>query len=264
MVLNGGGKMKTLHEIIKYTDTLFRTNQLESYKVESGITCDSGKGVNKIAYCTNLTPESVEKAHKTGAELLITHHDAWDFVYGLKEKSLDLLEKYGISHYFTHLPLDDSEFGTNSSFISKLGLKEVSKHCNHEGYMCGVLGEYETPVTFEEFVAKVEEVLEEPCLAWKFNDKPIKKVYNICGAGPETFLMKEGIDLGADLYITGERVLYTVQYAQISKINLVIGSHTFTEIFGVESLVEKVVTQFNDLDYVKILEDHIETLPLGK
>ena len=196
----------------------------------------------------------------------VTDHyvNARGFVYGLKEKSLELLKKYEISHFFSHLPLDDSEFGTNSSFIKKLGMKEVSKNCLHEGYMCGVMGEYETPLTFEDFVSKVESVLEEPCLAWKFNERPIKRVYNICGAGPETFLMKEGIDLGADLYITGERVLYTVQYAQIKEVNLVIGSHTFTELFGVEALVNKVTEHFTDLNTVLVKEEHIETLPYKK
>ena len=48
---------------------------------------------------------------------MITHHDAWEFIYGLKETCKEKLFEYNISHYFNHLPLDDCDFGTNNSLI---------------------------------------------------------------------------------------------------------------------------------------------------
>ncbi|MCB2322130.1 hypothetical protein LGL55_14980 [Clostridium tagluense] len=56
----------------------------------------------------------------------------------------------------------------------------------------------------------------------------------------------------------GEKILYTVQYAKYSKINLVVGSHTFTEIFGLERLNEFLIEKYPMLEIVRINEEHIE------
>lgn len=40
--------------------------------------------------------------------------------------------------------------------------------------------------------------------------------------------------------------------------NLLAGSHTFTEIFGVESLVKKILEIYDDLSIVEIEEEHFE------
>ncbi len=34
------------------------------------------------------------------------------------------------------------------------------------------------------------------------------------------------MDLGCDAYFTGEKILYTIQYAKQANINLIVGSHT--------------------------------------
>ena len=60
------------------------------------------------------------------------------------------------------------------------------------------------------------------------------------------------------VYITSEKVFYTIQYAKYANINLIIGSHTFTESFGIESLAEKIKNNFEDIEIVKIKEEHIE------
>ncbi len=70
--------------------------------------------------------------------------------------------------------------------------------------------------------------------------------------------VKAAVDRKCDAYITGEKTLYTVEYARFAGINLFVGSHTFTEIFGVESLAAKVKDHFGDIDMMKLKEDHIE------
>ncbi|MFW6319237.1 MAG: Nif3-like dinuclear metal center hexameric protein [Bacillota bacterium] len=253
--------MITLNELVTFIDQQFKTRELSSYKTESGVTYDSGQSISNIGYATNITVDVVEKAKQQNVDLIITHHDAWDFIYGLKEAVMEKLKAYHISHYFTHLPLDDASFGTNSSLIKKLGLKEVSRHCHFDGYSCGALGTFDTPVAFKALVETFETLTEEPALTWNFGNKFVKTVYVVCGAGGETNLMKEALDLGADVYLTGEKVLYTMQYANLHNMNLIIGSHTFTELFGVESLMNIISNQFKSIEVKLIKEDHIETLP---
>ncbi|WDV46420.1 Nif3-like dinuclear metal center hexameric protein [Clostridiaceae bacterium M8S5] len=251
--------MAKLQDIIEYLDSNFKTRELENYKEETGITHDANKDIKKIGYATNLTPEVVELANQSNVDLILTHHDAWHFIFGIKEKSDQLLKKYEISHYYNHLPLDDSDFGTNSTLAKELGLVEVKKTCNEDGFMCGVIGEYQEPKSFNEFKDLVESKLGEKVQSWKFNNKDVNKVFILCGAGFMTSHMKEAVEENCDVYLTGEKILYTVEYAKISKMDLVVGSHTFIELFGVKSMAELVLDKF-DVEIKWLEEEHIEEI----
>lgn len=63
----------------------------------------------------------------------------------------------------------------------------------------------------------------------------MKRVGLVCGNGGPTACLKESVENKCDVYITGEHNLYTIQYAKFKGKNLIIRSHTFTEIFGIES-----------------------------
>ncbi|PEN02506.1 SMS protein, partial [Bacillus wiedmannii] len=66
------------------------------------------------------------------------------------------------------------------------------------------------------------------------------------------------LEKGCDTYITGEKTLYTVQHAKFKGINLIVGSHTFTEVFGVESLVRKLQERDRAIEITRLNEDHLE------
>ncbi len=227
-------------------------------KNEYGFTNIGREDVLKLGYCTNLTIESAQEAVKNNVNLLITHHDAWEWMSGIKEDALAILKQSGITHFYVHLPLDDAEFGNNTSILKRLGFKVIDKFSNDEGMYCGRVGELDNPIKFEDLVSKIEMLLEEPVRKWKNNERLIKKIGVVTGAGFSAIDIKDAVNLGCDAYFTGEKILYTVQYAQYSNINLIVGSHTFTEIFGLESLGKIISEKYPKVDVVMIKEDHIE------
>lgn len=243
-----------INKLIQYFDT---KDKHDFYK-ESGITYDAGLPVSKVGYATNLTPEVIELAKENNINFILTHHDAWHFIYGLKDRCSELLKEYSISHYFNHLPLDDAEFGTNSSMARELGFNVIKKVNDVKGYMCGVIAETDNPIEFEPFVELVESKLDEKILAWDFNDRPISRIHILCGAGHLTGDMKTAVDECSDLYLTGEKILDSVEYAKLHGINLVVGSHTFVELFGVKGMSKLIGLDFPELEIVKIDEPHIE------
>jgi len=247
-----------LTEIEEYIVNLFDTKNNEHFEEESGTTVRGTEEIKKIGYCTNLTLDTIEEAKNNKVDLMITHHDAWDFIFGLKEACEEKLLEYNISHYFNHLPLDDCDFGTNNSLIEKLGLEIIEKSHQEDGFYCGRIAEFDEEITFEELVQKLESILEEPVKAWKFNDKKIKRVGLVCGGGGLTPDVKEAVEKNCDVYITGERILYTIEYAQFTRIDLIVGSHTFTEIFGIESLAKKIKDKFQDIEIISLNEEHLE------
>ena len=52
--------------------------------------------------------------------------------------------------------------------------------------------------------------------------------------------------------------LYTLQYAEFAGLHLIVGSHTFTEIFGVRSLARKLQEAYGELELVEVHEAHME------
>lgn len=249
-----------IRDFDSYVYDLFGKEKLKlaEGKNEFGFTIEGKNDVKIIGYATNLTPETVEEAINNKIDLMVTHHDAWDFVYGMREYCVDKLKEHNISHYYIHLPLDDADFGNNVSLAGKLGLKVIDKFAIEEGFYCGRVCEFDEPIDFKELVIKLENVLEEQVKSWKNNNNLVKRVGILTGAGLSTKDVKEAADKNCDVYITGEKILYTVQYAKFSKMNLIVGSHTFTEIFGLESLVKKVKEKFGDVEVVRLNEEHIE------
>lgn len=249
--------MDVLHIVEKIND-LFNVKNKEIYFSESGITYNADKKVEKIGYCVNLTLETIEEARIHGVHMMMTHHDAWDEIYGLKEACIEKLKEYGISHYYNHLPLDDCNFGTNDSLLKKLNLENAKRTHEWEGLYFGRIAEYDEEIEFNELVKNIENLLEEPVRFWRFNDKKVKRVGLVCGNGGSTTCLKEAVENKCDVYITGECNLYTIQYAKFKWVNLIIGSHTFTEFFGIQNLALKLNENKRKLVIVRLNEEHYE------
>jgi len=244
--------------IVERINDLFNVTIKEIYSSESGITYDADKKVKKLGYCVNLTLKTIEEARIHGVDMMVTHHDAWDEIYGLKEACIEKLAEYGISHYYNHLPLDDCNFGTNDSLLKKLNLEIVKRTHEWEGLYFGRVAEYDEDIEFNELVKNIEKLLKEPVKFYRFNDKKVKRVGLVCGNGGPTDCLKEAVENKCDVYITGECDLSTIQYAEFKGINLIIGSHTSQEIFGIESLALKLNENIKELEVMALNEQHYE------
>lgn len=247
-----------LTEIEKFILSLFNSVNNEHFHEESGVTVKGTENIKKIGYCTNLTLDTIEEGRKNKVDLIITHHDAWDFIFGLKDACREKLLEYNISHYFNHLPLDDCDFGTNNSLVNKLGLNIIEKSHEEDGFYCGRIAEFDKEIEFETLVQKLENILEEPVKSWKFKNGRIKRIGLVCGGGGLTPDVREAYEKNCDVYITGEKILYTIEYANFVGMNLIIGSHTFTEVFGVESLANKIKDRYSDIEIIRLYEEHLE------
>ncbi|TCT15639.1 dinuclear metal center YbgI/SA1388 family protein [Natranaerovirga pectinivora] len=247
-----------LTEIEEFIVNLFDSKYNEFFHKESGITVRGKEDVRKIGYCTNLTLDTIEEARKNNVDLIITHHDAWDFIFGLKDACHNKLMEYNMSHYFNHLPLDDCHFGTNDSLIEKLGLHIIERTHIENGFYCGRIAEFKEEIEFEELVKRIEVILEEPVKAWKFKVGKVKRIGLVCGGGGLTSDVREAFEKNCDVYITGEKTLYTIEYAKFVEISLIIGSHTFTELFGIESLARQIADKYKDIEIIRLVEEHLE------
>ncbi|MCG1022901.1 Nif3-like dinuclear metal center hexameric protein [Sutcliffiella horikoshii] len=237
---------------------LFPGNLMEEFNDDYGFNNTSNNIIKTIGYSTNLSIEVIEQAKTAQVDLILTHHDAWDFIYGLKDECIKRLKEYNISHFWIHGPLDYIEFGTCTSLMNKIGIDNIIRFSEYKNYSVPGIGEFNEAKSFEDLLKKMKIELNEPVRAWKNHKNKVKKVGVLTGAGHSTDHIKFAFDQGCDTYITGEVSLYTIQYAQFVGVNLLVGSHTFTEIFGVESLALEIMERNVDLTLIQLKEEHFE------
>lgn len=237
---------------------LFSKELLEEFYDDYEFTYLTNKSITKIGYATNLSLETIDEAAENDIDLMITHHDAWDFLYGLKEECVKRLEKHQINHFFIHGPLDFVDFGTCTSLMNELNIDDIKKFATFNEEEFPAIGEFSEEIEFNSLVKRMRSKLEEPVRAWQHHHDKVKRIGILTGAGHSSDVIKKALDEGCDTYITGEATLYTIQYAQFVGVNLLVGSHTFTEIFGVESLAQKVKEAFPETQITRLREKHFE------
>ena len=248
-------------DITKFKATineLFPKQLLEEFQDDYGFTNISNNKIKTIGFSTNLSIEVIEQARVSKVDLIITHHDAWDFIYGLKEECIKRLKAYNISHFWIHGPLDYIEFGACTSLMSQIGIDNIIRFSEYKNTSVPGIGEFNESKTFEIVVERMRTELDEPVRTWKNHENEVKKVGVLTGAGHSTDHIKFALEQGCDTYITGEASVYTIQYAQFVGVNLLVGSHTFTEIFGVESLALKIQELNVNISLVMLKEEHFE------
>lgn len=212
---------------------LFDGKKLAAMPEEWGFFNEDNREIGRIGFAVNLTPETIIKAANRKADLFITHHPS---VFEMKEKCDELLRKHNLIHAFFHAPLDDAEFGNSHSLAAALGLTDCKKSIPYEnGYYWGITGRFQKAVTFERLKEKLSEILNEPLKGYKNNNVSIHKVCINAGGGDAIPKLQEAIKDDCDVYITGGYNLEFLLYAKYRKISLLIGSHTNTELFGIQN-----------------------------
>lgn len=228
---------------------------------EYGFTSTTCEQITRLGYATNLTPQTVKGAIEHQIDLLITHHDAWDFVYGMRDSCCRELASNGIGHVFVHLPLDAALFGTAASLISEMGAVVTGDIAFEKGYACGRTAKFDHPMSIERLMEQLSVICQEEPQVWVNGPTEIKTVGVVTGGGSLTTYAKEAKDKDCDLYITGERSLYLVQYCMFVRMNLVICSHTFSELSGVRALATRIADLVPGIEAIKIPESHDELMP---
>jgi len=231
---------------------------------DSGFTHVGSREINSLGYAVNITPQTLQEAIRQRVDLMLTHHDPWEEVYGLKEYCVRRLREHDLTHFYLHPALDDCEFGTGASLLVKLGARVVERANQAGEWFWGRIGEFDPPLDLAELVRRVEAVLEEPVWAWRNNDRPVKRAVVVPGQGWATYEIRDAVQRRCDVYITGEKLLYTVAYAQFAGINLIVGSHPFSEVVGMESLAQRLSQRFPEVQVIRLREDHLESAGLRR
>ena len=214
---------------------LFGARLLDDNPDEWGIS-DRCPDPSAIGYATTITPRSISAALDLGANVIVTHHDAWSFMYEQRERVYELLRESCLTHVWVHLPLDRADFGTSATLLSEAGCKKAWKPTEGEVR----IGELEEPTDFEGIRSVFDSLLQEQPRSLHDSGRAIRRIGCVTGAGVYTSYIKDAMPCDIDLYLTGETSLYLFEYAIHHGISVLVYSHNHTELPGVRAFAERL------------------------
>jgi len=236
-------------ELAKECDLILETKKFRDYPgAKNGLQVTHNKLIKKVGWAVDADLESIRKAGKERVDYLIVHHGIY---WGrsaldrkIRAKRIRLAKKLGVAIYSSHLPLDaHPELGNSIGLLRALGLGD-SKRKPFGVAMGRAIG------------WKVEGVkIRISDLGFRIRDlrsNEGEKVrrwdgVKVIEAGPKV-CRRIGIVTGGfgdldqvvrarlDTLITGEADYPTEVKARELGINLILGGHRETEVFGARKL----------------------------
>ena len=264
-------------ELAKQCDRILQTKKFRDYPgAKNGLQVSHNKPVKKVGWAVDADIESIRKAGKERVNFLIVHHGLFWGSSALDQKMrverIRLAKRLGVAIYSSHLPLDaHPELGNSIGLLRALGLGD-SKRKPFGVAMGRAIGwkvallrsrprrsrgwsfEGSGGIRIEDLVKRVALLRCEPRPSRGGSFAGLASRVKVIGAGPK-ICRKIGIvtggfgDLdqvvmaGLDTLITGEADYPTEVKARELGINLILGGHRETEVFGVRVLGKALKSQ---------------------
>ena len=139
-----------------------------------------------------------------------------------------------------YLSISIREIGNNAQLVAALGLKSAQPFLEEKGQPVGLNVRASLPRS--ELVGKLQKVLNGPVKVFGFGPKQTRAIGVVTGAaGSEIYRVA---DAGIDTFITGEAPHWAAVAAEELGMNLLLGGHYATEVFGVKALAAHLSKRF--------------------
>ncbi len=238
--------MATLSEIVSYTDEFLRISEVSDWdNALNGLQIENSGRVARLGAAVDVSTRVLTEAANKNVDLLIVHHGLFwpglQPVKGALRRQLQLAFENDIALYSAHLPLDvHPKVGNNAQLVVALGLKSAQPFLEDKGQPVGL--KTRASMTRGELVGKLQRALSGPVNVFDFGPKQIRMVGVVTGgAGSEIYrVAHENIDT----FITGEAPHWAAVAAEELGMNLLLGVHYATEVFGVKALAAHLSKRF--------------------
>jgi dinuclear metal center YbgI/SA1388 family protein len=230
--------MALLSEIVSYTGRFLRIRDVGDWdNALNGLQIENSGRVARIGAAVDVSTRVLSEAAKQGVDLLIVHHGLfWSGlqpIRGALRRQLRIAFENDIALYSAHLPLDaHPRVGNNAQLVAALGLKAAQPFLEEKGQPVGL--KIWASLPRRELVRKLERALNGPIKIFGFGPKQTGAIGVVTGAaGSEIYRVA---DEGIDTFITGEAPHWAAVVAEELGMNLLLGGHYATEVFGVKAL----------------------------
>ena len=238
--------MASLSEIVSYTDEFLRIREIGDWdNALNGLQIENSGRVTRIGAAVDVSTRILTEAAKKKVDLLIVHHGL--FWPGLQpvtsalRRQLHLSFEKDIALYSAHLPLDiHPKVGNNAQLVTTLGLKSAESFLEEKGQPVGLKARASIPGS--ELVRRLRNALGGTVKVFDFGPKRTRVIGVVTGgAGSEIYRVAQE---NVDTFITGEAPHWAAVAAEELGMNLLLGGHYATEVFGVKALAAHLSKRF--------------------
>ena len=249
--------MASLFDIVTYTDDFLRIRDVGDWdNALNGLQIENSGGVARLGAAVDVSTRVLTEVAKKNIDLLIVHHGLfWAGLQPVRKslrRQLQIAFENDIALYSAHLPLDiHPKIGNNAQLAAMLGLKSAQQDCRasisdakpfleEKGQPVGLKIRASMPRA--ELVRKLRKALNSPVKVFDFGPKQTRSIGIVTGAaGSEIYrVAQENIDT----FITGEAPHWAAVAAEELGMNLLLGGHYATEVFGVKALAAHLSKRF--------------------
>lgn len=233
-------------EILAYLYDYLRVGEFRDYGPQ-GLQVEGKAEIRKVVSGVSGSVALFEAAAEAGADLVIVHHGIfWDresrVVKGGLKRRLELLLDRGLTLAAYHLCLDaHPEVGNNFLAAQGLGLENIRPWAEYNGKPLGFRGEW-SGLAPQEAVRRVNALYETNALSFLYGPDPIRSVGIISGGAQGE--IRQAIEDGLDLYITGEASEFVMHTAREGSIHFLGAGHYNTERIGIRAVGEHLSAVF--------------------
>jgi dinuclear metal center YbgI/SA1388 family protein len=238
--------MPSLSDIVSYTDRFLRIRHVGDWdNALNGIQIENSGRVTRIGAAVDVSTHVLTEAAKRHVDLLIVHHGLFwpglQPIRGALRRQLRLAFENDIALYSAHLPLDiHPKVGNNAQLSAALGLKAPQPFLEEKGQVVGL--KLRGSTSCSELVRKLQRALNGPVKIFDFGPKQARAIGVVTGAaGSEIYRVAEE---NIDTFITGEAPHWGAVAAEELGMNLLLGGHYATEVFGVKALAAHLSKPF--------------------
>lgn len=238
-------------ELARECDRILEANKFRDYPgARNGLQVSHERKVKKVGWAVDADMESIRRAGKEKVDFLIVHHGIYWGSSALdrkiRAKRIREARRLGVAIYSSHLPLDaHPELGNSIGLLRALGLekwkrKSFGKAMGREiGYKVeGV------KIRISDLGFRIRDLRGnegEKVRRWdgvkvvEGGPKVCRKIGIVTGGFGD---LDQVVKAGLDTLVTGEVDYPTEVKAKELGINLILGGHRETEVFGVKALAK--------------------------
>lgn len=235
-----------LSTLVDYLHDYLRIPETPDYgPALNGLQVENGGTVRRIAAAVDAVGATIDAAAAEGADLLLVHHGLfWGGnrpVTGRRFRRLRRLIEANIAVYAAHLPLDvHPEVGNNVQLARALELNVRGRFGEYRGEPVGYWGE--VSMSRAALVERLEACLGGPVHMVPGGPDRVRRVGIATGGASD--MLGAARSAGLDTMITGEAPHHAYFDAEEGGVNLLLGGHYRTEVWGVKALAAHLERNF--------------------
>jgi len=231
--------------LARQCDQILKTKKFRDYPgAKNGLQVTHGRQVKKIGWAVDADLDSIRIAGKEKVDFLVVHHGLFWGSSALdrkiRAKRIREARRLGVAIYSSHLPLDaHPKLGNSIGLLGALGLGD-SKRKAFGVAMGRAIGWKVEGGRWKvrALVNRISRVTGRKAVVLGRGPKLCRKIGIVTGGFGD---LDQVVEAGLDTLVTGEADYPTEVKAQELGINLILGGHRETEVFGVKNLAGEML-----------------------